>query len=64
VSPVRSEGWQVNGTERNALATHSCELRIGSTAFLVAANGASGRWAVDGFHDEVVRRGTPWHYPS
>jgi hypothetical protein len=64
VSPVRSEGWQVHGVERNGLATHSCEVRIGGTAFLVAANGTAGRWAVDGFHDEVVRRGTPWHYPS
>jgi hypothetical protein len=58
VSPVWSEGWQVHGMEQTALATHNCELRIGATAFLVAANGTAGRWAVDGFRDEVVRHVT------
>jgi hypothetical protein len=55
VSPVWSEGWQVQGIERTALATHNCELWIGGTRCLVAAKGTAGRWAVDGFHDEVVR---------
>jgi hypothetical protein len=63
-SPVRSEGWQVQGQEQNALSTHTCEVRIGAAVFLVSANGTPGQWAVDGFHDEVIRRGTPWHYPS
>ncbi len=64
VSPVRTEGWQDHSSERAAGATHSCEVRIGEVAFVVSAVGTTGRWAVDGFHDEVVRRGTPWHYPS
>jgi hypothetical protein len=56
VSPVWSEGWHVHGVGQTSLATHGFELRIGATGFLVAANGTTGRWAVDGFHDEVVRR--------
>jgi hypothetical protein len=64
VSPLRSEGWQVAGRTDPALATHTCEVRIDDLAFLVSANGASGQQAVVGFHDEVVRRGTPWHHPS
>lgn len=64
VSPVRIEGWRAPGTQPDARATHSCEVRVGQTLFHVSADGLPGQAAVDSFHDEVVRRGTPWHYPA
>ena len=64
VSPVHTEGWQVAGQGHDAQATHTCQVLIEDVEFLVSANGAAGQQAVDGFHDEVVRRGTPWHYPQ
>ena len=64
VSPVRSEGWQVTGDAQAELATYACEVRIDGAALLVTANGVTGLGAVAGFHDEVIRRGTPWHHPS
>ena len=36
----------------------------GASELMAQGDGDQGRRAVDAFHDEVVRRGTPWHYPS
>jgi hypothetical protein len=44
--------------------THSCDVRVDGLVFVVAADGPSGLGAIRAFHDEVVRRGTPWHYPG
>ena len=44
--------------------THACDVRVDGVIFVVAADGPSGLGAVSAFHDEVVRRGTPWHYPG
>ncbi|MBX3028555.1 MAG: hypothetical protein KF809_00210 [Chloroflexi bacterium] len=40
-----------------------CEVRVGDDPYLVTGSGADGCAAVEAFHDEVVRRGTPWHAP-
>ena len=62
VSPVR------RGGDRDARLAeremHSCDVRVDELTFVVAAEGPSGLGAVRAFHDEVVRRGTPWHYPG
>lgn len=64
VSPVRLDGRQVDGRQDPARASHSCTVVVGEARFIASADGPSGQQAVDGFHDEVVRRGTPWHYPA
>lgn len=64
VSPVRVDGRPSGGRQDPALATCSCTVVVGDARFIVSADGPSGLQAVDGFHDEVVRRGTPWHYPA
>ena len=64
VSPLNSDGRHVEGQERPAPGTHACEVRIDGVAFLVSGDTTAGRQGAVGFHDEVVRRGTPWHHPS
>jgi hypothetical protein len=60
VSPVRQDHGAVHA-ER---ASHSCDVRVDELTFVVSADGPSTLGAVRAFHDEVVRRGTPWHYPG
>ncbi len=43
---------------------HSCTILLRGARLTAHGEGDLGRRAVDAFHDEVVRRGTPWHYPS
>jgi hypothetical protein len=64
VTPVRSDGGWSRGTRDSGLETHSCEVRVDSATFRIAADGAAGQGTISSFHDEVVRRGTPWHYPG
>jgi hypothetical protein len=45
-------------------ARHSCTILLRGVELTASGDGDEGRRAVDAFHDEVVRRGTPWHYPS
>jgi len=45
-------------------ARHSCTILLRGVELTAQGEGDEGRRAVDAFHDEVVRRGTPWHYPS
>ena len=47
-----------------AAARHSCTILLRGVELTAQGDGDEGRRAVDAFHDEVVRRGTPWHYPS
>jgi hypothetical protein len=62
VSPVRRSGHrEAVLAERE---THSCDVRVDELTFVVIGDGPSGLGAVRAFHDEVVRRGTPWHYPG
>ncbi len=51
-------------TELSTSARHSCTIRLRGVDLTAQGDGDEGRRAVDAFHDEVVRRGTPWHYPS
>jgi len=51
-------------TEMSTGARHSCTIRLRGVDLTAQGDGDEGRRAVDAFHDEVVRRGTPWHYPS
>jgi hypothetical protein len=46
------------------LPHHSCTIMLRGVQLTAHGDGDLGRRAVDAFHDEVVRRGTPWHYPS
>ncbi len=46
------------------VARHSCTIMLRGVGLTAEGDGDLGRRAVDAFHDEVVRRGTPWHYPS
>ena len=46
------------------VARHSCTIMLRRVGLTAQGDGDLGRRAVDAFHDEVVRRGTPWHYPS
>ena len=62
VSPVRRDGGR--GAILAERVTHSCDVRIDELTFVIAADGPSGLGAIRAFHDEVVRRGTPWHYPG
>lgn len=62
VSPVRRGGGR--GTPLADGETHSCDVRVDAVTFVIVADGPSGLGAVRAFHDEVVRRGTPWHYPG
>ena len=62
---------QASGTTATRTATagpagarHSCTILLRGVALTAEGDGDDGRRAVDAFHDEVVRRGTPWHYPS
>jgi hypothetical protein len=64
VTPLRSDGGWTRGARDSGLETHSCEVRVGGATFRIAADGAAGQGTISGFHDEVVRRGTPWHYPG
>jgi hypothetical protein len=64
VSPVRRDPARDHRTPHPEEATHSCDVRVDGLTFVVAAEGPSGLGAVSAFHDEVVRRGTPWHYPG
>jgi hypothetical protein len=47
-----------------AAARHWCTVLVRGVGLIAQGDGDVGRRAVDAFHDEVVRRGTPWHYPS
>jgi hypothetical protein len=40
-----------------------CEITVEDVRFTVAGDGADGSAGIQAFHDEIVRRGTPWHYP-
>lgn len=51
-------------TATAAVAHHSCTILLRGIELTAQGDGDQGRRAVDAFHDEVVRRGTPWHYPS
>jgi hypothetical protein len=62
VSPVRRDGGR--GALHAEQAIHSCRVRVDELTFVVSADGPSTLGAVRAFHDEVVRRGTPWHYPG
>jgi hypothetical protein len=46
------------------VARHCCTILLRGVELTAQGDGDTGRRAVDAFHDEVVRRGTPWHYPS
>ncbi len=52
------------GTTGPAVTRHSCTILLRGVELTAQGDGDGGRRAVDAFHDEVVRRGTPWHYPS
>lgn len=64
VSPVRMDTRVAGGQRDPEQASHSCTVVVGDATFIASADGTDGRQAVDAFHDEVVRRGTPWHYPA
>ena len=64
VTPVRSDGGWHRGARDSELEKHSCEVLVEGATFHIAAEGAAGQGSISGFHDEVVRRGTPWHYPG
>jgi hypothetical protein len=64
VSPVRRDPRSLRGAPEAGSMTHSCDVRVDGLVFVVAADGPSGLGAIRAFHDEVVRRGTPWHYPG
>ncbi len=66
-------GWVPWGDVRASTVTsspgvsasrHSCTILLRGVELTALGDGDLGRRAVDAFHDEVVRRGTPWHYPS
>lgn len=54
----------VAASTATAVAHHSCTILLRGIGLTAEGDGDQGRRAVDAFHDEVVRRGTPWHYPS
>ncbi len=64
VSPVRRDPALGQRVPHPELETHSCDVRVDGLTFVIVADGPSGLGAVGAFHDEVVRRGTPWHYPG
>jgi hypothetical protein len=41
-----------------------CEVHIGDDHYVMIGHGKEERAAIEAFHDEIVRRGTPWHYPG
>ncbi len=41
--------------------SYRCEVLVGEARF-IATTDATAPAGVEAFHDEVVRRGTPWHY--
>ena len=51
-------------TATAGLSHHTCTILLRGIGLTAEGDGDQGRRAVDAFHDEVVRRGTPWHYPS
>ncbi len=55
VSPIRAAG-----RDESRLG---CEVMVEDVRFMVAGDSADGSAAIQAFHDEIVRRGTPWHYP-
>jgi hypothetical protein len=59
VSPMRLDpDARRHGTQR-----YACEVLVGDARFQVVADPAGEPTGVEAFHDEIVRRGTPWHYP-
>jgi hypothetical protein len=64
VSPVRRDGGGERAAHHAVHPTHSCDVRVDARTFVVVADGPTELGAVRAFHDEVVRRGTPWHYPG
>jgi hypothetical protein len=63
-SPTSGSTAIRTATSASAGARHSCTILLRGVAMTALGDGDEGRRAVDAFHDEVVRRGTPWHYPS
>jgi len=60
-----SNGAANGGSTATAVVSHhSCTILLRGVGLTAQGDGDQGRRAVDAFHDEVVRRGTPWHYPS
>jgi hypothetical protein len=62
-----ASGARVSGATSTATmgaSEHSCTILLRGVRLTAHGDGDLGRRAVDAFHDEVVRRGTPWHYPS
>lgn len=53
-----------SSTSTAAASHHSCTILLRGVELTAQGDGDAGRRSVDAFHDEVVRRGTPWHYPS
>jgi hypothetical protein len=59
-----SRATSVASTATIGASHHSCTILLRGVRLTAYGEGDPGRRAVDAFHDEVVRRGTPWHYPS
>lgn len=63
VSPLHVERRTHGGSAPVETKRYGCDVVVGDTCFRLAADEDGGPSGIEAFHDEIVRRGTPWHYP-
>lgn len=63
VSPLQVERRTHGGSAPVETKRYGCDVVVGDASFRLAADDDGGPSGIEAFHDEIVRRGTPWHYP-
>lgn len=63
VSPLHVERRSHVGSVGSDTRRYGCDVLVGEAWFRLAAADDDGPSGIEAFHDEIVRRGTPWHYP-
>lgn len=63
VSPLHVERRSSGGSGPADARRYGCDVLVGDACFRLVADDDGGPSGIEAFHDEIVRRGTPWHYP-